>query len=308
MKMIDLFAGAGGASEGARQAGVDVVWAANHWHTAVAIHAANHAETEHVCQDLQQARWEDVPDCDILWASPCCQGHSRARGRDKSASDGSRSTAFAVVAAAEVKRPKLLFVENVPEFARWVLYPHWRAMLEALGYTLTVMVVNAADVGVAQDRRRLFVVGRRGRAAVPLMPPQVHESALTPAASFLDWSAGKWSDVDREGRAPSTLRRIEAGRRQFGDQFLVSYYGTTSGGRSQSRPIGTITTRDRWALVNGGMMRMLSVDEARAAMGFPAGYRLPPANKDAMMALGNAVCPPVAKWLIEETLRLEHAA
>jgi len=55
MRAIDLFAGLGGNSEGARQAGVSVVWAANHWQSAVEVHAANHPDTQHLVQDLHQA-------------------------------------------------------------------------------------------------------------------------------------------------------------------------------------------------------------------------------------------------------------
>ena len=61
-----------------------------------------------------------------------------------------------------------------------------------------------------------------------------------------------------------------------------------------SRPVGTITTRDRWAVIDGDRMRMLSVDECRKAMGFPASYQLPSRAKDAMHMLGNAVVPVVA--------------
>ena len=57
MKAIDLFAGGGGFTEGAEQAGCEVVLAANHWPAAVATHAANHPRAKHVCQDLQQADW-----------------------------------------------------------------------------------------------------------------------------------------------------------------------------------------------------------------------------------------------------------
>lgn len=78
---IDLFAGLGGWSTGARAAGVQVLWAANHWPVAVEWHSANHPDTQHVCQDLHQARWEQVPAHDILLASPCCQGHAKARGK-----------------------------------------------------------------------------------------------------------------------------------------------------------------------------------------------------------------------------------
>lgn len=81
-----------------------------------------------------------------------------------------------------------------------------------------------------------------------------------------------------------------------GEQFLAPYYGSGSGetGRSLSRPIGTITTRDRWAVINGDHMRMLNVAEARRAMGFPETYQLPDQHRLAMHMLGNAVCPPVA--------------
>ncbi|HEY0883298.1 MAG TPA: DNA cytosine methyltransferase, partial [Archangium sp.] len=52
MRAVDLFAGAGGWTTGARAAGVRVLMAVNHWPRAVESHAANHPETEHVCQDL----------------------------------------------------------------------------------------------------------------------------------------------------------------------------------------------------------------------------------------------------------------
>ena len=67
---IDLFAGLGGWSTGARNAGIDVLWAANHWPVAVEWHSANHPEAIHICQDLHQADWSKVPAHDIMLASP----------------------------------------------------------------------------------------------------------------------------------------------------------------------------------------------------------------------------------------------
>lgn len=83
MKAVDLFAGAGGFSTGASMAGARVVWAANHWPKAIEWHSANHPDTVHACQDLQQADFREAPAHDILLASPACQGHSRARGAEK---------------------------------------------------------------------------------------------------------------------------------------------------------------------------------------------------------------------------------
>ncbi len=298
MRAIDLFAGAGGFSTGAAMAGVRVLWAANHWPTAVHWHAANHPDTHHACQDLQQADFRDAPAHDLLLASPACQGHSRARGTDKPHHDAQRATAWAVITCAEVHRPPVVLVENVPEFAEWVLWPAWCAAMNALGYALAPQVIDAADHGVPQHRRRLFVVATRSRHPIEL---QMLKRPQTTAAQIIDFSAGRWSMVSKPGRSPATLARIKAGRRVHGDRFVAPYYGSGSGetGRSLNRPLGTITTRDRWAVIDGDRMRMLTADECRAAMGFPAGYWLPQQHKEAVHLLGNAVCPPVAADLIQ---------
>lgn len=297
MKCIDLFAGAGGFSTGAAMAGAHVVWAANHWPTAVEWHSANHPSTAHACQDLQQADFRDAPAHDILLASPACQGHSRARGAEKPHHDALRSTAWAVVTCAEVHRPAVAIIENVPEFAEWALYRAWCTAMNALGYAMAPMVIDAADHGVPQHRRRLFVVATRSKHPIVLDLPKCEH---TPAAQVVDFDASRWSLIHKPGRSPRTLARIEAGRRAHGQRFVAPYYGSGSGetGRSLARPLGTITTRDRWAVIDGDRMRMLSADECRAAMGFPDGYRLPSTHKEAVHLLGNAVCPPVACDLI----------
>lgn len=103
LRTVDLFAGAGGFSTGAAMAGANVIWAANHWKAACEVHEANHG-IKPLCQDLQQADWTSVPAHDLLLASPSCQGHSRARGKDLPRHDAARSTAWAVVSALEVHR------------------------------------------------------------------------------------------------------------------------------------------------------------------------------------------------------------
>ena len=295
MKAIDLFAGAGGFSTGATMAGVQVVWAANHWPAAVQVHANNHPDTQHVCQDLQQADWSQVPAHDLLLASPACQGHSKARGKERPHHDAMRSTAWAVVSAAECHRPELVLLENVLEYAKWALYPAWCSAMGALGYALAPMIVDAADHGVAQHRRRLFIACTRSKHPVQLDLPRAEHIG---SSQIIDFDAGRWSAVSKPGRSCATLARITEGRKAHGARFLTAYYGSETGGRSMGRPVGTITTRDRWAVIDGERMRMLSVDECRKAMGFPETYQLPSRAKDAMMMLGNAVVPNVARDVI----------
>lgn len=297
MDVIDLFAGAGGFSTGAVMAGARVVWAANHWRSAVLIHQANHPNTQHVCQDLHQADWSQVPPHDILLASPACQGHSKARGKERPHHDAARSTAWAVISAAEYHRPPIVIVENVPEYREWSLYPAWKMAMDALGYSVAEHIIDAADHGVPQHRLRLFLVCSQSRAPLRLkLPRHSHK----PVGDILDWHYPRWSPIDRPGRSAATLTRVANGRKRYGKRFVMPYYGSGSGktGRSIDRPIGTITTRDRWAVVDGDRMRMLTPGEYREAMGFPEHYVLPPTRREAIFMLGNAVCPPVARDVV----------
>lgn len=296
-KAVDLFAGAGGFTEGATQAGAVVVWAANHWADAVQVHTDNHPEVAHACQDLQQANWDEVPAHDLLLASPACQGHSKARGKDRAHHDATRSTAWAVVSALEHHRPEAAIVENVAEFMRWVLFPAWCGAVRALGYAISPHHLDAADFGVPQHRERVFLLLTKSEAPLSL---RLEQQAHVPISTVLDFSAGSWSMIDKQGRASATLERVKRGRQTFGDRFVMPYYGNGSGltGRAIDRPIGTITTKDRWALVDGNRMRMMSKDEVRGGMGFRASYRLPTNRRRAIHMLGNAVCPAVPRAMI----------
>lgn len=298
MNVIDLFAGAGGFSTGASMAGCNVAWAANHWPDAVEWHSRNHPDAAHICQDLHQADWSQVPAHDLMLASPCCQGHSKARGKASGnpQHDARRSTAWAVVSAAEYRRPPAILVENVPEFLDWQLYRPWVLAMQALGYAVSPHVVDAADLGAPQNRIRMFLVLTQSAQPLKLNLPTLDH---LPAASFIDFEAGRWQPIEKPGRAAATLERVRAGRTAHGDRFLISYYGNTKTGRSLDRPIGTITTRDRWAIVDGDRMRMLSRWECRSAMSFPDTYQLPDNHRLAVHLLGNAVCPTPVSHIIK---------
>lgn len=171
--------------------------------------------------------------------------------------------------------------------------------IRALGYQAAPHIVDCADLGVPQHRVRLFTVLTRSKA--PLMLHLPRERHL-PASSFLDFDAGRWSPIEKPGRAQATLNRVRNGRQRFGDRFIMPYYGKGSGttGRNINRPIGTITTLDRWALVDGD--RMLSASEALAAMSFPADTLRPNNYRLTMHMAGNAVPPRAGQRVIEALL------
>ena len=303
---IDLFAGLGGFSFGAQQAGLRVTFAINHWLEAVQAHEANMPEVVHVCEDVRKFDWRRAPKHDVMLASPSCKGFTRARGKERMEFDAYRATSWGVVEALEVLEPRAVIVENVPEMRDWKLFPAWRAALEGLGYRLTENVLDAADLGVPMHRTRLSVVGTRDRA-----PPTIAnlKKPHTPVSSVLRWDEGAWDYIDpprrrRRPLAPRWRQIIEEGGRRFGPRFLVPYYGSTATARSIERPLGSISTKGRFGLVDldRGAYRMLETAEIRDAMGFPSDVWLPPGKVSSLLLLGNAVAPPQARHVVSQVL------
>lgn len=312
MKAIDLFSGCGGFSVAAQQAGVSVLLAANHWPAAVHIHSRNHPKVEHWTQDLQQADFSQCPAHDLLLASPSCVGHTPARGKDRPRHDTARSTAWAVLTSCEVQRPRAFIVENVKEYLEWDLFPAWKIGMEALGYKLSWSVLDSQHFDLPQMRDRIFIVGMQKKA---FRFPERRPSPQVPVSKVLRLDEGAWSPLDDAARSripgkkpfvERTKSCIEAGLAQFGRKgFWIPYHGSNwNAAYSLDRPIWSIATNDGIALVKDGRwFRFLLVSEIRDAMGFPADYILHPRKKDAKMMLGNAVCPPVARWLISEVMK-----
>lgn len=290
---VDLFSGLGGWEVGAKPAGYRVVWAGNHFAPACECYLANHG-LRPKCQDLHQANWEEVPSHEVLLASAACTGHTRARGKEKAGHDAARSTAWAVVSCAEYHRPALVVVENVVEFLKWSLYPAWKMAMEALGYAVSPHVLDAADHGVPQNRLRVFIVMTRSRRPLILkMTKCEHIPANHILADEREWTPVK-------SLCANTRASIAAGRQRFGRRFLKVYNGSGTGryGRSVHRPFGTFSTHDRFALVDGEGLSMLTLAEVKKGMGFPDAFWLPPSDTLAKKLLGNAVCPPVVRDLL----------
>jgi DNA (cytosine-5)-methyltransferase 1 len=297
LRAIDLFAGWGGFTLGAEAAGTEVVWAANHWPTAVEVHAANHPGTVHACQDLRQADWTALPRYDVMLASPACQGHSSAsQPRRRAYHDALRATAMAVIDCADVTEPQAIVVENVPAFTQWRLYPWWRQGLERLGYQLDTRIITASRHGVAQRRRRLFVIATRPGVRVPDLVESLTEPAFGPLLE--DDRQHQWHAV--ADATAGVQARIDRSARRHGSRFL-SQWTTNHAGVPLHEPLRTVTTApSHWNLVDGDRYRALTGRELARAMGFPDTYRWPDrlGVADVTKGLGNAVCPPVATAVV----------
>jgi DNA (cytosine-5)-methyltransferase 1 len=302
MKGIDLFCGGGGTTQGAKQAGIDIICAANHKQSVIDYHQLNHPEAHHLCQNLHAADWSDVPEHDWLYASPCCQNHSRAAGKKRKTkiADDSRSTAWAVTGCLEYHRSKIAIIENVVDFLAWELFDAWEYSLKKLGYSISINHVNAADFGVPQSRKRILIVATLSQNPLTLTLPKMDH---VPARSFIDLSEDgyEWDNVS--DRVISTQNRVKNGRKRFGEIFLDAAYGSEVGGRSIDKPLGTVTTVNKHSLVIGDKIRPLSLKEQIAAQTFPDNYHWPKLKTLAKEMNGNAVPPMLVEHFTKAVLR-----
>jgi len=142
----------------------------------------------------------------------------------------------------------------------------------------------------------------------PITLPPARE--CLPADSIINKNgAYRFSLLRSDRRAEATLQRADRAIAELGNDspFLLVYYGSDGSGGWQKvdTPLRTITTVDRFAYVRPDEdgqheMRMLQVPELKKAMGFPEDYRLEHGTRrDKIKLLGNAVCPPVMKAIVE---------
>jgi DNA (cytosine-5)-methyltransferase 1 len=316
IRALDLFSGVGGSSWGAREAGVTIVAAFDLWDLAGQSHRHNFPEAQFVNSRLEDlavtALRDKLGKIDLILASPECTNHSPAKG-NKPRCEESKNTAFEVVRFAEVFSPRWIVIENVVSMRQWDRYKEFTDKLGSLGYNVREQVLNSVAFGVPQSRRRLFLM-----ADNKVMPHKVvsRSRRVRNAADVVDLNgAYSWSPLRLPTRAQATLARADRGIASLGGKkpFLLVYYGSDKAGGWQrlDRPLRTITTVDRFALVkpdakHGHVMRMLQVPELQAAMGMPPKMKfVSGTRRDRIKMIGNAVCPPVMKKVVSTLIAVD---
>lgn len=209
--IVDNFAGGGGASTGielALRRQVDV--AVNHDPEAVAMHAANHPTTRHLCQSV----WAVDPleavsfandngdmrprPVRLAWFSPDCKHFSKAKG-GKPVEKNIRDLAWVVHhwidRLGPALRPAIIMLENVEEFRTWgpladdgrpcpkakgKTFDQWVAKLRRAGYRVEWKELRACDYGAPTSRKRLFMIARCDGQKI-VWPKPTHGKPGTPA-------------------------------------------------------------------------------------------------------------------------------
>ena len=294
--IIDCFAGGGGASVGIEMAlGRPVDIAINHDPQAIRMHKVNHPDTLHLTEDIFKVdlqRYVKGRHVALMWASPDCTSHSKAKGGQPRKS-GLRILPWAVYKHAKTILPDVIIMENVEEIQQWGPldenghpikerqgedYKKFISAMKGLGYIFDSRELVAADYGAPTTRKRWYAIFRRDGKDI-VWPEQTHFKDSEPkwkqCGEYIDWSDLGKSIFDRsKPLADATQKRIANGIRKYileseayivqdkrAAAFIIQYHGEQKAGDARgqllSEPIKTIDTSNRYGLVTAFITKFL---------------------------------------------------
>jgi DNA (cytosine-5)-methyltransferase 1 len=311
---IELFAGCGGLSTGFLDAGLHVVAGFEIDQRAVDAYEYNHAYRGSrgyvadlkVMSGTELLRHAGIECADFIIGGPPCQPFSIAGKREGARDDRADLIGHFVRIVDELK-PAVFLLENVPNLASiegGTILEAAKAAFRRLGYSVDHRVVSAADFGVPQNRKRLIVLGVKGKRVVRF-PEPTHGTPDRPfcsASAAIDDlpDAGEFGETGIFNHEPTAhsldmverLSRLEVGKRErgsFHDRLhpdRPSY--TLRAGSGNFSPLRPVHYKHH---------RVITVRESARLQGFSDDFlwpdRIPRLQQ--YRQVGNAVAPPMAR-------------
>lgn len=335
-KVVSLFSGGGGLDIGFKQAGYDIVWAIDINQDAVNSYKKN-VGTEIICDNLYEIEAKQIPRCDFVIGGPPCQSFSLAGNRH--CDDKRGQLVWKYIDIIKELQPKGFLFENVPGLVSAKnsegekIFPLLFKAFSEIGYNVSYKIVNAADYGVPQLRKRIIVVGLKGsmnnfefpepthnadgscgkkryvsvKEALGDLPHPSKDCGITehewPTMSELDKyichhvrPGGNYMDIPDEVNSI----RIKRLKRDGG-------HTTCYGRMSPDKPSYTINTYFNRPNVGCNIHyeqeRLITLREAMRLQTFPDEYEFCSRSKQGKnIIIGNAVPPLLAKTLAEHLL------
>ncbi len=332
LKAIDVYAGGGGLTVGLKRAGFDVVAAIEIEENAYATYRANHPEVHALKQDVTTVSGNDLlkltgqKSIDLLAGCPPCQGFTSLTTKYRR-DDHRNSLIFEMSRLALEIQPRAIMMENVPGLAKKgnVLYRELKRQLRNLGYRLTEDVLEVADYGVPQFRRRLVLFGglgfeiglpkpthsRGGKNALPhwrtvkdaighmVEPITLQDARKRGQVQRSDWHVVRTLSPEnvmrmklaKAGKAwtsiPETLR---PNCHQGGYTGFTNVYGRMEWNQPSPTITGGCTTFSKGRFGHPVQDRTISVREAALLQSFPESYRFDtPYMEHVCNVIGNAL-------------------
>jgi DNA (cytosine-5)-methyltransferase 1 len=300
---ISLFSGCGGSDLAMQRAGYDIRWSNDIWDVACDTYRDNIKYPRIKTGDI--SHFETFPQAQLLAGCYPCQGYSQGGKRDWDDSINFLYREFDRV--LRKVRPKAFVVENVNGMA----YGESRILLEnqlhryrLAGYRVEWSVLNAKDFGVAQNRRRVFLVGVRSDLNFEYnFPEPTHgPGRKNPFVTQRDvlsglprWPIGEFNQETFHWYYLSRKRRMPWGKQS---PCIVGHWRHVPL-HPLSPPLKRIDT-DHWRFSREGKARRLSYRECALLQGFPSSFAWKRGTvRERFQMIGNAVPPP----LFEAVLR-----
>lgn len=331
---IDLFCGAGGMSLGLTQAGFSILYAVDAWEIAVESYKKNFKHPV-ICADLSRSTHEDLKrlasisnaSVDLVVGGPPCQGFSVQRvGPD----DDKRNNLVLEFARLVTEiAPRFFIMENVPGLVGKRgrdLLDSFLEKVHAAGYDAEGQIVNAADFGVPQIRRRIIVLGwLRTNDSSLSFPPKTHE----PRTYQTVWNAicnlpipvgpkdlnppdllhreTRLSELNRKrlehippgGGMQDLPHELRVNCHKIGAETIGHRY--VYGRLAPDRPAATITARfdsfTRGRFAHPKQNRNITLREGARLQSFPDDFNFVGNQEEIAAQIGNAVPPKLARSL-----------
>lgn len=295
MKVIDLFAGCGGMTQGFQDAGHEVVAGFDHWKPAMEIYAANF---DHPIFDVDLSDADAVQtllqfEPEVIIGGPPCQDFSISGKRQQG--ERANLTVHYGHLVAQVK-PTWVVFENVYNVTRFDSLSRMKTVLSQAGYGLSSKVLDASYFGAPQARKRYFLVGKLGEED-----------------GFFD---GKL--LEGRSEVPMTVRDY------LGDRLKTNFYymhprsynrravfsidepAATIRGINRPIPKNYVAHRGDAALIANGV-RALTTRERALIQTFPDHFKLPGTKTNVELAIGNAVPPKLAYHVASKIIEYESS-
>ena len=317
---MDLFCGCGGLTQGLKKAKFKVVGAVDIDSVSVETYKANHPEVETWHTDIKKLKVSSLKrklgirkgELDLLAGCPPCQGFSTMRTLNgaRSVRDSRNDLVMEFLRFVEELKPKAVMMENVPGLADDRRFTKFKRRMKELGYEGDFKILNAADYGVPQRRRRLIYVAGLKRPA-DLARPARKRKTVRDAIEALP-RAGSSGDAvhdipeNRTSKVLALIKRIpkDGGSRTdlpYEDQLechkKCNGFKDVYGRMAWDEPAPTITSGcfnpSKGRFLHPVENRAITMREAALLQGFPKRYKFPTTNNKQAIALmiGNALPP-----------------
>lgn len=306
--MAGLFAGVGGIELGFKQAGYLPVLANEIDKNAGITYALNHHHPL-VLKDIHELETREIPKINVLTGGFPCQAFSVA-GYRKGFKDPRGNVFWEIVRILDEKKPSVVFLENVKNLRGHDGGKTFKVVvdaLEALGYSVTFKVMNAAEYSkVPQNRERIYIVGfRKKKDFLNFEFPEALNAPLD-LSDFIDFEAKVDDNFYYADKYMSKALEKSITSQDTVYQWRRQYVRENKSGLcpTLTANMGTGGHNVPLVLTKHGI-RKLTPRECFNLMGFPKTFKLPAnlANSHLYKQAGNAVVVPVIKRIATQILK-----